>query len=105
MTPKKMDERMQAKRQQRARLLAEIQAASDRFQAVCQTLGDDDLSAEDVATLKANLMILRGTRVSLEAEIAALEDRLGKALATGASGFGREAWAPERPSPGAIAQF
>ncbi len=83
-----MDERMSAQRHHRAQLLAEIQAASNQFQAVCLTLDEEDLSAADLATIKANLLILRGTQVSLGARIATLEDRLAKTLSTGAMGLG-----------------
>lgn len=88
MTPNPMDERMSAKRHHRAQLLAGIQAASGQFQAVCLTLDEEDLSADDLATIKANLLILRGTQVSLGATITTLEDRLTKTLSTGAMGLG-----------------
>ena len=88
MTPNFVDEQMSEKRHHRAHLLAEIQAASSQFQEVCLTLDEEDLSADDLATIKANLLILRGTQVSLGARIATLEDRLTKTLSTGAMGLG-----------------
>ena len=96
---------MKTKRQLRAQLLAEIQAASNRFQAICQTLGEEDLSADDLRTIKANLMILRGTRVSLDAEIATLEDRFGEALSTGAPSLNPSAWPQERASTRLLARL